>query len=195
MNKLAAKLTALDPRFRLPLVALALPALKQLSSAQYMTFKGCLGELIMADKQISLMEWALYRIVVHNIEPPPHHPNRVSLGNLRDECQVLLSALVHAGHMDEGQAHTAFAAAASGLPFQGLELLPRDAVSPAALEPAVIHLCNVAPSDKQPLIQALARAVEYDGVVTITEAELLRAIADSLNCPLPPLLADAYLTR
>lgn len=195
MNKLAAKLTALDPRFRLPLVALALPALKQLSSAQYTTFKGCLGELIMADKQISLMEWALYRIVVHNIEPPPHHPNRVSLGNLRDECQVLLSALVHAGHMDEGQAHTAFAAAASGLPFQGLELLPRDAVSPAALEPAVIHLCNVAPSDKQPLIQALARAVEYDGVVTITEAELLRAIADSLNCPLPPLLADADLTR
>lgn len=195
LNKLAAKLAALDPRFRLPLVALSLPALKQLSGKQYITFKKCLGELIMADKQVSLMEWALYRIVVHNIEPPLRHPSSAPLGNLRDECQVLLSALVHAGHMNDSQARTAFAAAASGLPFQGLGLLPRDAVSPAALEPAVIHLCNVAPSDKQPLIQALARAVEYDGFVTITEAELLRAIADSLNCPLPPLLADAGLTQ
>src|SRR5690606_39667893 len=34
--KLEDKITALDPRFRLPLVSLALPALKQLSNAQYM---------------------------------------------------------------------------------------------------------------------------------------------------------------
>lgn len=191
VTKLAAKLTALEPHSRLPLVALALPALKQLSSAQYTTFKKCLGQLIMADKQISLMEWALYRIVIHNIEPPPRRPTRAALGNLRDECQVLLSALVHAGHMDDNQAHAAFDAAASSLPFKGLALLPRDAVSTAALEPAVIHLCNMAPSDKQPLMQALARAVEHDGFVTVTQAELLRAIADSLDCPLPPLLADA----
>ncbi|AEC19217.1 Zn-dependent protease with chaperone function [Pusillimonas sp. T7-7] len=193
VNKLSAKLAALDPRSRLPLVALALPALKQLSSAQYITFKRCLGQLIMADKQISLMEWALYRIVIHNIEPPPRRPSRAALGSLRDECQVLLSALVHAGHMDASETRTAFDAAASSLPFKGLELLPRDAVSTATLEPAVNHLCNMGPSDKRPLMQALARAVEHDGFVTVTQAELLRAIADSLNCPLPPLLADADL--
>lgn len=191
VTKLAAKLAALDSRARLPLVALALPALKQLSSAQYITFKSCLGQLIMADKQISLMEWALYRIVVHNIEPPSRSPKRAALGNLRKECQVLLSALVHAGHMHNSQARAAFDAAASSLPFKELELLPRDGVSTTALEAAVIHLCNVAPSDKRTLIQALERAVEHDGFVTITQAELLRAIADSLNCPLPPLLADA----
>ncbi|NYT78047.1 M48 family metallopeptidase [Alcaligenaceae bacterium] len=190
--KLSAKLAAMDPRSRLPLVALALPALKQLSSTQYTTFKRCLGQLIMADKQVSLMEWALYRIVVHNIEPPPRSPNKAALGNLRDECQVLLSALVHAGHMDDSVAQAAFDAAASSLPFNGLTLLSRDDVSTAALETAVIHLCNVAPSEKRILIQALARAVEHDGFVTVTQAELLRAIADSLNCPLPPLLADVH---
>lgn len=191
VNKLSAKLAALGPRSRLPLVALALPALKQLSSSQYITFKRCLGQLIMADKQISLMEWALYRIVAHNIEPPPRRPSRAALGSLRDECQVLLSALVHAGHMDNLEARTAFDDAASGLPFKGLELLSRDAVSTAALESAVNHLCSMTPSDKRPLMQALARAVEHDEFVTVTQAELLRAIADSLNCPLPPLLADA----
>lgn len=191
VTKLMAALAELDPRSRLPLVSLALPALKQLSTDQYTTFKMCLGHLVMADKQISLMEWALYRIVIHNIEPPPRRPNRAALANLRNECQVLLSALVHAGHMDESWARTAFDAAASGLPFEGLELLPRDAVSTAALESAVILLCNAAPSEKRPLMQALARAVESDGLITVTQAELLRAIADSLDCPLPPLLADA----
>ncbi|MFA7680501.1 MAG: M48 family metallopeptidase [Pigmentiphaga sp.] len=191
--KLANKLAALDPRSRLPLVALALPSLKQLSSTQYKRFKQCLGQLILADKQISLMEWALYRIVVHNIEPPPLRSHRTALGNSRSECQVLLSALVHAGQMDSAQSHTAFDAAASLLPFQDMKLLPRDAVTATALEPAVTHLSTMAPSDKRPLMQALARAVEYDGFVTITQAELLRAIADSLNCPLPPLLADPDL--
>ncbi|WP_397473084.1 M48 family metallopeptidase [Pusillimonas sp.] len=191
--KLAAKLAALDPRSRLPLVSLALPALKQLSSAQYNTFKSCLGKLIMADKQISLMEWALYRIVVHNIEPPPPRLHKSTLNNSRQQCQVLLSALVHAGHTGDDQARAAFDTAASCLPIKGLELLPRDAVSATALEPAVIHLNELPPSDKRPLMQALARAVEHDGFVTITQAELLRAIADSLNCPLPPLLADTDL--
>src|SRR5690606_32755795 len=120
---------------------------------------------------------ALYRIVVHNTEPPPRSLKRAALGSLQGECQVLLSALVHAGHMNDSQTRVAFATAASGLPFKGMELLPRTAVSTAALEHAVIHLCNVAPSDKHSLIQALAQAVEHDGFVTVTQAELLRAIA------------------
>lgn len=189
--KLAAKLDALDPDSRLPLVSLALPALKQLSSAQYKTFKRCLGQLIMADEHVSLMEWALYRIVIHNIEPPPSPVQKATLGNSRHACQVLLSALVYAGHTDNNEARAAFDAAAANLPVNGLELLPRHAASTTALEPAVIHLCNLPASDKRPLMHALARAVEHDGFVTIIEAELLRAIADSLNCPLPPLLPGA----
>src|SRR5690606_6494996 len=109
--------------------------------------------------------------------------------------QVLLSALVHAGHMDDKQTHTAFASAVSSLPFAAMELLPRDATPAAALESAVIHLSNVAPSDKRSLMQALAQAVEHDGFVTVTQAELLRAIADSLNCPLPPLLDTVILPK
>lgn len=188
--RLADKLAVLDPRSRLPLVALALPALKQLSDAQTSTFKQCLGQLIMADQQISLMEWALYRIVMHHIEPP-QRARKTTLSASRAPCQVLLSALAHAGDMGEDQARLAFQAAAADLPFEGLALLPRDAVPAAALEPAVVHLCHLPPADKRLVMQALARAVAHDEYLTVTEAELLRAIADSLDCPLPPLLADA----
>ncbi len=189
--ELADSVAVLDPRSRLPLVALSLPALKQLSDEQYIRFRACLDGLIMADRHVSLMEWALYRIVVHNIEEPAQPANTTALNTSRDDCEVLISALAHAGHENDADARLAFDAAVSGLPLPELTLRSADAATPAALEPAVIRLANLAPSDKRLLLQALARAVEHDGVVTVTQAELLRAIADSLDCPLPPLLADA----
>ena len=188
--KLLDKLQVLDPRLRLPLVGLSLPALKQLTDTQYRTFKACMDGLIRADDQISLMEWALYRIVVHNIEPPVEAPGNRAIGSLRGECQVLMSAVVHAGHMDADASRSAFDAAVAQLPLEGLTLLSRDSSSPTALEPAVGKLSQLDSPAKRSLIKALARAVEYDGFVTVPQAELLRAIADSLDCPLPPLLAD-----
>jgi hypothetical protein len=33
----------------------------------------------------------------------------------------------------------------------------------------------------------MMQTIESDGKITAAEAELFRAIADSLNCPVPPL--------
>ena len=44
------------------------------------------------------------------------------------------------------------------------------------------------PRLKRKVLAACTTCIAYDGKVTIEEAELLRAIADSLDCPLPPLL-------
>jgi hypothetical protein len=52
------------------------------------------------------------------------------------------------------------------------------------------RLAEAAPPLKLKLLNACVAVVSADGVVQIREAELLRAIADSLECPLPPLLAD-----
>ena len=40
---------------------------------------------------------------------------------------------------------------------------------------------------KRKLIEAAAATVSADGSLQIQEAELLRAISDSLGCPMPPL--------
>ncbi|HVR35676.1 MAG TPA: hypothetical protein VMS21_07470 [Methylomirabilota bacterium] len=39
------------------------------------------------------------------------------------------------------------------------------------------------------MLNACAHAAAADGVLHPREAELLRAIADTLDCPLPPLLS------
>ena len=43
-------------------------------------------------------------------------------------------------------------------------------------------------TNKGKLLHACAVTVAADREVTVVEAELLRATADSLGCPMPPLL-------
>lgn len=191
VKRLMQKLVSLDPRLRLPLVELSLPALKQLSDRQDAIFKNCLEHLIAADNQVSLMEWALHRIIVHNTQPPPGGLKVTRLAKRKDESEVLVSALAYAGTQDQAAAQEAFEAAAELLPFEDMTILPRDSVKPAALEKAVTFLAKVVPADKRRLLEALGKAVEHDGVVAVKQAELLRAIADSLHTPLPPLLAQS----
>jgi hypothetical protein len=68
-----------------------------------------------------------------------------------------------------------------------LQLLPKEAGGLAALDKAVDRLRNLKPLQKPRLLKALVRCVRSDGVVTSSEAELLRAIGAVLDCPVPPL--------
>jgi len=55
--------------FRLPLVDLSLPALRQLSAPQAETFRTALSALIAADGRVRLFEWCLSRILLAGLEP------------------------------------------------------------------------------------------------------------------------------
>jgi hypothetical protein len=43
---------------------------------------------------------------------------------------------------------------------------------------------------RKSLLQAVSNTITHDGKLTISEAELLRAICASLDCPLPPLSVE-----
>lgn len=195
----------LDPGHRLPLLELALPVLRQQSPDHYTRFKQCLIRLITADNHISLMEWALYRLVIHHLEGKTPSRHTADITHHKPECELLLTAMARAGadpagqargeSVNTAQARAAFASAARELPFEQLQMLPENAVTAPALEAAIIRLSHLRPSHKPALLNALARVVEHDGQVTAAEAELLRAIADSLDCPLPPLVGPANHLR
>jgi uncharacterized tellurite resistance protein B-like protein len=69
-----------------------------------------------------------------------------------------------------------------------LGFLPADRCGLARLDEALSVLNELAPRQKRRLIHACAVTVSADREVTVMEAELLRATADSLGCPMPPLL-------
>ena len=61
----------------------------------------------------------------------------------------------------------------------------------SALDAALAKLATASDPVKQQLLFAAAHAISQDGIIEPTEAELLRAVADALDCPMPPLLAAA----
>jgi len=59
------------------------------------------------------------------------------------------------------------------------------------LDAALPKLDRLVPAGKELLVRGLTRAVGADGMVAVSEAELLRTICAALHCPLPPLLEQA----
>ena len=67
-------------------------------------------------------------------------------------------------------------------------LLPAAECELAQVDAALSRLCQAAPQIKKNVLNACAQTVAADGVIQEMEAELLRAIADTLDCPIPPFI-------
>ncbi|WP_235263555.1 hypothetical protein [Nitrincola sp. A-D6] len=182
-------LISLDARLRLPLTDLALPALKQLTADQYQTFKSCMDLLIRADNKFSLFEWSLRKIVIRNLESRRQSTKRFKLKDCHPEMQRLITLLAHAGQSDQAAASAAYQAAATQLQLHD-DFSRSERPGLKQLELDLNKLAQLRPLQKPALLQALVTCASHDGRISVTEAELLRAIADCLDCPLPPLLAD-----
>src|SRR5690606_9071616 len=115
IKKIAEEAAQLEAGLRLPLIELALPALTELTRDQYQVFKRCMDALILADRKISLLEWALQRIVLHHLEPAASVHRRRELREMHSECQLLISVLAYAGAKTDMEAQTAFTAAVESL--------------------------------------------------------------------------------
>jgi len=191
--KLLPDVQALGRETRLPLIDLALPALEALSSSQFKSFSQILRELIKADEKIDLFEGSLQRILrrhlaAHFGQPARRGVRYYGLQRLSEPCERVLSALAHAGTGDAAQAAEAFKAGAAHLEIGELPVHSRDSISLSALDDALDALSLTAPKVKRRVLEACAICVAHDREITPHEAELLRAIADGLGCPIPPLL-------
>jgi len=180
---------------RLPLVDMALPALRQLSKGQYQLFKENLQILIEADGKLTLFEWTLQKIICHHLDrvfedkSGPNH-KKTTLAQTRVACTVLLSLLVYANSHDGLTEEEVFAGGALKLGGEELKLLERGMLSFKRLDGAIDELSGLAPLEKSKLVKACTACVLADKKVTTVEAELLRAIADTLDCPMPPLVGS-----
>ncbi|OHC34278.1 MAG: peptidase M48 Ste24p [Pseudomonadales bacterium RIFCSPLOWO2_12_59_9] len=189
LQQLRGELSALADDLRLPLLELAIPALKQLAPQQFVELKKNLVLLAQADRVVNLMEWSLFRILERSVQGPRPIDGQYRLSEMAAECAVLLSALAHAGHHAPELAAQALAKACAALPFEPLTLAAR---SPElkSLDAALKRLSQLLPLQKPRLLKAMAICIAHDGRINAAEAELMRAVAETLDCPMPPLLGD-----
>lgn len=185
---------------KIPLVDLALPALRQLSPAQFQQFRTAVRTLVESDRQIDLFEYMLQKIVLRHLEPNfVPTPKRVTqfydLKPLATDCGVLLSATAYAGQEDAAHAQAAFARGAqvlSRIAQREIPFFPKVDCDLSQLDTALDRLALAVPQIKKNVLNACAETVAADGILQGREAELLRAIADSLDCPIPPFIPAAW---
>lgn len=194
-SELYPSAAALTPAQRLPLLDLAVPALRQMSSEQFESFSNSVKLLVEIDHEISLFEYAAQRILLRHLQPhfePPAKPviQYYVLKPVLQSCAVLLSALAQSGYENENEREAAFALGVEKLKIRPGELVLLDdgACPLTEVDRALDCLNQVAPILKRQVLEACAEVVAADGLVQEAEAELLRAIADSLDCPIPPVL-------
>jgi len=188
----------LKPEARLPLIDLALPALRQMSEEQFKAFKGNVDQLIRADQKVDLFEWALQRLLIRHLEvhfhpAPDIRVQHYSLKPIAAQCTQVLSALAHIGQRDEAKAQHAFDLGAGELGLDGLTMGDRKSVRLSQVGEALDELNRASPREKKKLLSACAKAIAADGEVSRGEGELMRAVADALSCPMPPLLPGQKL--
>ncbi len=189
----ADRLADLPRLLYLPLAAMAMPVLRRRPRADLEKFMdGCFA-LTHADGQVSLFEYCLGRLLRVHVRDALDPAGSASSANRRlsdctNEALTLMAILAQAGHADEATAQRAYLAGTARVfprlnaPYQP----PRE--PQRALDEVWPVLERVAPMGKELLLEGLVTAVSHDGRVSVEEAELLRVVCASLQCPLPPML-------
>jgi Zn-dependent protease with chaperone function len=192
--RLAAPVQALPATHRLPLLDLAMPALRQMSPRQHRAFRAQVEVLMLADQRLSLFEYTLRCVLRRHLDAqflPRRHTRPVysSPQKLAHPVAKVLALLAWEGQPEPDQAARAFDAGMRS--YIGGDhthrLPPREQCSLAEFDAALRTLNQSVPAIKRRIVVACAACILANQQVTV-RAELLRAICDTLDCPLPPLV-------
>jgi len=179
---------------QLPLLEIAFPVLRASPVQQLEFLLELCRRLVELDGEVDLHEFCLYRILERSLGEAvaplaARRGKRASRADVRKGALRLLAIVATQGNRDAAAREKAFRAGAAVFGAWA-----HDAVFDAGLRPDagslersldVLQRMNAAAS--RSMVDALAAAVSADGRLATREAELLRAVCASLNCPLPPL--------
>jgi len=192
----AERLTSgLGLAFRLPVIDLALPALKAAPAQAKKDFLTALEAAINADRRVSLQELVVMKLVGEQLLPRPRPKTTRRLKDLEEHAATLLSLIAHAGTRADASGERD---ASLKLALQaGAAIMQIDADKAAAanlslerINAAFEAMRTLAPLQKALLVKGLFAAVTADGTIRVIEAGLMRAVGAVLDCPLPPLLDE-----
>jgi Zn-dependent protease with chaperone function len=184
----------------LPLLDMAVPALRRMSPAQYTAFRTHLDALVKADNGLRSFEYLIYCVLERYLDPtfgrkhPRLPPPPAALVNT--VVAEVIALLAWEGNDTEEMVRASYEAGMRA--FLGTGTIPplaaRKDCTIEGLDVRLRRLAGLPPADRKRILQACAACVVTDGKVTEHELELSRAIGDALGCPVPPLEVPASST-
>ena len=188
---------AMPEASRLPLADLAISGLRGMDPSAYPAFRENLMTMVLADEDVDIFEFTLLHMVARRLDrqfglaqaPRIRYQDFDALGSA---LTCVFSLLAWNGTDDDASAATAYAAGWEALGVTpAATLRDRNDGRLKELEEHLDELAAAAPQCKAQLLTACGAIVAADGHTTLHEAETLRAIADALDCPVPPFAPEA----
>ena len=179
---------------KIALVELALPTLRSLSHEEYRGFDEVTKWLIANDGQVDLFEFMLERLITrhlgsHFCQKGFQKIRYRVFDKLLEEGNLLVSAVAGIGTKDGSEADKAHNFATEVWPGE----FQREKVESLDRLGEVLEMFDQAsPLVKRQLLVACGKAASRDSRITSEEVELLRAIADSIGCPVPPFEEEVW---
>jgi len=196
-RRLAADLEFVEPRLRLPILELALPALKKRPNEELTFLRELLARLGGLEAAPRLFDFVLLRVLGAYLRAGAGAPQAVTRPqaptlDARTASRTLLANVAAFGHEDAAGARAAYAAGLGALgwpPEPGSDPAfepPTTARDLGHLDAALRALARLRPQHKQRLLRGVLATIRADATIATAERDLFRAIAATLDCPVPP---------
>jgi len=195
VRRFYAQLADSDGEYRIPLLEISFPALKLRPTPELAYLVELITKLIHIDGDIELYEYCFYRIMISSLgqalDPSGRHASkRAPRRELRHAAVDLLRIVADYGHASRADSEAAFAAGLTSFgSWASGEVFTSDrAQTVARLDRALDVLKGLNGKGQEALLKAISTSASYDGQLSTTEAEMVRAVCATLNYPLPPIL-------
>jgi len=177
-------------RDRLALLDLAVPALQQHSATQIQKLFIAIQGLIKTEGRWTLNKFVVFVILQRRLQASHQSQQFSTLSEIWTDCGLLISSIAQIGQKTPDTIAYAFRSGLFRLPGASQQTMP---TAPplsnfSELKKSLTRLSAATPKLKQAIVEACSYTVLLDNTVTDPEAELLRAVAIALDCPLPPFL-------
>jgi len=172
----------------LTLADLAVPAIKEQKQKARDAFLADLAAVVEADRRVTLREFVLLTLLRQRLREGAGQPIATQFRRV-EEVAGDAHAVVSLVALAATDPTTAFQRGNTVLKLGWTTPTPRESLSTARVGEALERLRHLAPFQKPGVLKACVEAAAADGKVALAEGELVRMVAATLDCPVPPLIA------
>jgi len=168
----------------LTLADLAVPAIKEQRQKARDAFLADLTAMVQSDRRVTLREFVLLTLLRQRLREGAGQPIRTQFRGIEElapDAHVVLSLV----SLDQA----AFDKGAGVLKLGWKAPVERHELTTAKVGESLERLRHLSPFAKPGILKACFEAAAADGVFRLAEAELVRMVAATLDCPVPPMLA------
>ncbi|MGQ0546848.1 MAG: M48 family metalloprotease [Betaproteobacteria bacterium] len=172
----------------LTLADLAVPAIKEQKQTARDAFLADLAAVVEADRRVTLCEFVLLTLLRQRLREGAGQPIATQFRRVAEvgaDAQAVVSLVALAASDPAAAFQKGNAVLNLGWP----QPVSRNSLGTARVGEALERLRHLSPFQKPGVLKACLEAAAADGAVGVAEGELVRMIAATLDCPVPPLIA------